>query len=191
MTTPDPAVKAAIPAADSVHEPNTAPMPAVATTEAVPVATTHIVDANSANDTIELNLISGFAQEVAWGVPGAPTMVIDEPEPLGENRGPSPGRVLAAALASCLGASLLFCLKKSRIDVQGLHTRASVALTRNEKGKLRVGTITVLLSPVVPLDQQPRMARCLEVFEDFCVVTASVRPAVTVNVSVEAVAPAN
>lgn len=151
--------------------------------------TPHLVDANSANDTIELDLIKGFAQEVNWGVAGATTMVIDEPEPLGENRGPSPGRVLAAALASCLGASLLFCLKKSRIDVQALHTTASVALTRNYKGRLRVGTITVRLEPTVPLDQQPRMARCIEVFEDFCIVTASVRPAVTVDVSVHPVAP--
>lgn len=150
----------------------------------------HIVDENSANDTIELDLIKGFAQEVHWGVTGATTMVIDEPEPLGENRGPSPGRVLAAALASCLGASLLFCLKKSRIDVKGLHTTASVALKRNEQGRLRIGTITVRLAPVVPLDQQPRMARCLEVFEDYCIVTASVRPAVTVDVSVVPTAPA-
>lgn len=172
-----------------MHMPDSAASAGEPAVESVPTGTPHIVDANSANDTIELDLINGFAQQVNWGVTGAPTMVIDEPEPLGENLGPSPGRVLAAALASCLGASLLFCLKKSRIDVQALHTTASVALTRNDKGRLRVGTITVRLEPTVPLDQQPRMARCLEVFEDFCIVTASVRPAVTVDVSVHPIAP--
>jgi organic hydroperoxide reductase OsmC/OhrA len=172
-----------------MHMPDSAASAGEPAVESVPTGTPHLVDANSANDTIELDLIKGFAQEVNWGVAGAPTMVIDEPEPLGENLGPSPGRVLAAALASCLGASLLFCLKKSRIDVQALHTTASVALTRNDKGRLRVGTITVRLEPTVPLDQQPRMARCLEVFEDFCIVTASVRPAVTVDVSVHPIAP--
>lgn len=149
----------------------------------------HIVDANSVNDTIELDLIDGFAQEVDWGVPGSEGMIIDEPAPLGTNRGPSPGRVLAAALASCLGASLLFCLRKARIEVQGLHTSASVAMKRNEKGRLRVGSITVKLAPVVPIDQQPRMQRCLETFEDYCIITASVRPSVTVNVIVEPTAP--
>lgn len=177
----------------ATSEPSVSPAPPTVGAigaDATPTKTPHhIVDENSANDTIELDLIDGFAQEVDWGVVGAPTMVIDEPEPLGTNRGPSPGRVLAAALASCLGASLLFCLRKSRIDVRGLHTTASVALIRNDKGRLRVGTITVKLAPVVALDQQPRMARCLEVFEDFCIVTASVRPSVTVNVSVHPVAP--
>lgn len=173
--------------AGEVAEPTPAELSPVAAS--TPVDAPHIVDVNSADDSIELDWIKGFAQEVNWGVSGATTMVIDEPAPLGENRGPSPGRVLAAALASCLGASLLFCLKKSRIDVQGLHTHASVALTRNAEGRLRVGTITVRLEPVVPLDQQPRMARCLAVFEDYCIVTASVRPAVTVDVSVVPVAP--
>lgn len=184
-TVADPSTAVPVPSAPGAAT----PLAATPINTAVPTDRAHIVDANSANDTIELDLIKGFAQEVNWGVNGASTMVIDEPEPLGENRGPSPGRVLAAALASCLGASLLFCLKKSRIDVQGLHTTASVALTRNDKGRLRVGTITVRLEPIVPLDHQPRMARCLEVFEDFCIVTASVRPAVTVDVSVHPVAP--
>lgn len=151
--------------------------------------THHTIDANSADDRIELDLIGGYAQRVNWGVPGAPSLIIDEPAPLGEGTGPSPGRVLAAALASCLGASLVFCLKRSRIDVLGLHTTASTELARNEQGRLRVRSITVQLDPVIALDQQPRMARCLEMFEDYCVVTASVRPSVTVNVSVNPVAP--
>jgi uncharacterized OsmC-like protein len=149
----------------------------------------HIIDANTTNDGIDLELVGTFAQRVDFGVAGAGTLTIDEPQPLGENSGPSPTRVLAAALASCLGASLLFCLKKARVDVLGLHTHASVALKRNDRKRLRIDSITVQLNPVVPLDQQPRMARCLEVFEDFCVVTASVRPAITVNVSVNVVTP--
>ena len=42
----------------------------------------------------------------------------------------------------------------------------------------------VRLEPVVPADQQPRMARCLEIFEDFCVVTGSVREGVEVRLEV-------
>ena len=142
-----------------------------------------------AGDTIELDLSGTYAQHVNWGIAGATSLTIDEPEPLGENSGPSPSRVLAAALASCLGASLVFCLRRSRIDVMGLHTTASTELVRNERGRMRVGTVTVRLEPVVAHEQQPMMARCLEVFEDYCVVTASVRPSITVNVSVHPVSP--
>lgn len=149
----------------------------------------YTLEANSVNDTVELDLIGTYAQQVDWGVGGSVPLTIDEPEPLGQNMGPSPGRVLAAALASCLGASLLFCLRKSRIPVLGLHTSASTELTRNENGRLRVGTITVTLEPVVAHEDQPRMSRCIEVFEDYCIVTASVRPSVTVNVSVNPVSP--
>ena len=151
--------------------------------------THHIIDVNSLNDTIELDLTGTYAQSVNWGVVGAASLTIDEPDPLGENSGPSPARVLSAALASCLGASLLFCLRKARITVMGLHTTASTELVRNDRGRLRVGTITVRLEPVVAHDQQPLMARCIEVFEDYCIVTASVRPTVTVNVSVHPVSP--
>lgn len=149
----------------------------------------HIIDAHSVHDAVELDLTGTYTQRVNWGVAGAAALNIDEPEPLGENSGPSPARVLAAALASCLGASLLFCLRKSHIDVMGLHTTASTELVRNEHGRLRVGTITVRLEPVVMQDQQDRMARCIEVFEDYCIVTASVRPSVTVKVSVHPVSP--
>ncbi len=153
--------------------------------------THHIIDENSAHDGIQLDLIGDYAQRVDFGVKGANTFVIDEPPPLGINSGPSPTRVLGAALASCLGASLLFCLKKSHVDVLGLHTIASVKLKRNEQGRLRVESIDVRLEPVVSLEQRPNIARCLEVFEDYCVVTASVRPGITVNVSVHPVAPGN
>ncbi|MEP6778701.1 MAG: OsmC family protein [Gemmatimonadaceae bacterium] len=150
----------------------------------------HIVDENSAHDEIQIDLIGGYAQSVDFGVATGNSLVIDEPSPLGDNTGPSPTRVLAAALASCLGASLLFCLKKSRVDVLAMRTNASVKLKRNEKGRLRVDTINVRLAPTIALDQQPKMARCLEVFEDYCVVTASVRPNITVNVSVHPIDPA-
>ncbi|MGV3707816.1 MAG: OsmC family protein [Gemmatimonas sp.] len=177
------------PAAPQEHVPAPPPeAPTVAPTAASP-ARAHIIDANTLNDTVEINLLSGYAQQVDWGVVHAPAIIIDEPAPLGANSGPSPTRVLAAALASCLGASLLFCLNKSRITVKGLRTTASVALKRNEQGRLRVGSIDVKLAPEIPADQHARIGNCVRVFEDYCVVTASVRPTVEVNVTVEPVIP--
>jgi hypothetical protein len=56
---------------------------------------------------------------------------------------------------------------------------------RNERGRLRIGAIRVTLAPEVDLEQRGRMGRCLELFEDFCIVTESVRHGFPVSVNVE------
>lgn len=139
--------------------------------------------------TLTLDASAGYRQIADFDLPGVAPLLVDEPSPLGTGEGPNPARVLGAALGACLGASLLFCLRKARIDVRGIHTTVRGTLVRNERGRLRVGGVTVLLEPRIPLDQHDRVARCLTVFEDFCVVTASIRPALNISVEVRAVAP--
>ena len=140
--------------------------------------------------TLDVELDAGFAQRVDFGLPGVPPLVVDEPPPLGDLAGPNPARVLGAALATCLGASLLFCLRRGRVDVLGLRTHVDGTMARNERGRLRVAAVDVRLEPVVPADQHASVPRCLALFEDYCVVTASVRPAIDVRVTVAPVAPA-
>lgn len=130
--------------------------------------------------TLTLDTREGYEQVADFHLAGMAPLVLDEPAPLGAGAGPNPSRLLGAALGSCLGASLLFCLRKARIDVQGLRTTVEGILERNERGRLRIRTIKVRLEPVVPLADHGRMARCIEIFEDFCVVTASVRPGIEV-----------
>jgi len=132
-----------------------------------------------------LTLNTGYAFTVDFGDAGIPSMTIDETPPLGHNEGPNPSRVLAAAIAGCLGASLLFCLRKAKIDVPAMRTDVHVTNGRNEKGRLRVQKVTVRLAPSVPVEQQARMTRCLELFEDFCVVTAAVRDGIEIAVTVD------
>jgi organic hydroperoxide reductase OsmC/OhrA len=132
-----------------------------------------------------LTLTDGYAFTVDFGEAGIPPMTIDESPPLGRNEGPNPSRVLAASIAGCLGASLLFCLRKARVDVPAMRTDVQVTNGRNAKGRLRVQKVAVRLAPSVPVDQQERMARCLEIFEEFCVVTASVREGFAIDVTVD------
>jgi hypothetical protein len=51
---------------------------------------------------------------------GAPPLRIDEPPPLGEERGPDAAALLGAAVGDCVAASLVFCLRKARVN-QDFH----------------------------------------------------------------------
>jgi organic hydroperoxide reductase OsmC/OhrA len=137
------------------------------------------------NFEITLDRVRDLAFYVDFGLPGVPKLRMDEPAPLGEESGPNAARVLAAAIANCLSASALFCLERARIPVKGMQTIASGTMTRNDRGRLRIDSISVRISPEVDPADVPRMQRCLDVFEDYCVVTASVRGGIDVNVTVD------
>lgn len=137
------------------------------------------------NFDLGLTLRDGYAFTVDFDTPNVGPLTIDETPPLGAGTGPNPARVLGAAVGSCLGASLLFCLRKSHIDVKGLRVAVTGTIERNERGRLRIGEIKVRLAPDVPAEQRDRMSRCLGLFEDFCIVTGSVRQGIAVGVEVE------
>jgi organic hydroperoxide reductase OsmC/OhrA len=134
---------------------------------------------------LALTLRDGYAFSVDFEQEGVPSLLLDEPPPLGAGRGPNATRLLAAAVGNCLGASLLFCLRKSRVDVRELLTTVTGTLVRNEHGRFRIGEIRVRLTPDVPAEQRERMRRCLGLFEDFCIVTESVRQGIRVDVEVD------
>ena len=134
---------------------------------------------------VELSLGGDYEQTVDFGLPGVPALTVDEPPPLGSGAGPNPARLLASAVGSCLAASLTFCMRKARVDVRGVHTTVRGTLVRNERGRLRIGGLHVRLEPIVPSEQHDRVPRCLDLFEEFCVVTASVRRGVPTTVEVE------
>ena len=135
--------------------------------------------------TVDLSLRDGYAFNVEFGDGEGPPIVIDELPPLGEANGPNPARLLAAAVGSCLSASLLFCLRKSRIEVGELRTIVEGTVLRNERGRLRMGGIKVRLAPQITPEQRERMGRCLDLFQDFCIVTESVREGIAVDVEVQ------
>jgi uncharacterized OsmC-like protein len=125
-----------------------------------------------------------YMQIADFAIDGVSPVAIDEPPPLGKDRGPNPARLLGAAIGGCLGASLLFCLRRARVDVTDLRTVVEGTMVRNEAGRLRIGEIKVRLAPEIAEADVPRMTRCLEVFEDYCVVTQSVREGLEVSVQV-------
>ena len=138
------------------------------------------------SDTFEIRLerLDGFRFRADFGAEGIPALVLDEPPPLGRGSGPNPARLLAAAVGDCLSASLLFCLGRSRIELAGVRTTVAGTYRRNERGRLRIGGLDVRIVIDVPGADPAGLGKCLETFEDFCVVTASVRQGVEVAVTV-------
>lgn len=139
---------------------------------------------------VDLSLRGGYAFEADFNLPGVAPLLLDEPAPLGEGAGPSAARLLAAAVGDCLSASLLFCLRKARVEVGGLETRVEASLARNEQGRMRVESLRVRLEPAVSAEDAGRMDRCLALFEDFCTVGQSVRQGIDLRVEVSPAVPA-
>jgi hypothetical protein len=60
-------------------------------------------------------------------------------------------------------------------------------MVRDERGRLRVGAVDVQIQPETAPADAGRIGRCLELFEDYCVVTQSVRTGLPVTVEVKPV----
>ena len=133
--------------------------------------------------TLRIEQVAGFDFRVHFDKERYADLHIDEPAPLGGDTAPNPVRILAAAIGDCLSASLVFCLKRRKVDVTGLRSEVRVQLVRNERKRLRVGKIDVAIHPGTPIPEEALQA-CLESFEDFCVVTQSVREGIDVAVNV-------
>lgn len=133
---------------------------------------------------VELVQQSDYRFEARFDDPLVPVLLTDEAPPLGGNAGPSPVRLLAVAVANCLAASLLFATYKFKNDPGSLRAVATVQMVRNLQHRMRVGRIAVDLYLGVGASAIPMLDRILSQFEDFCVVTQSVRQAFPVAVRV-------
>lgn len=136
-----------------------------------------------------LTLGEGFQFDTAFDGDRMPNLLFDEPPPLGSDEGPNAARVLGAAVGNCLSASLLHCLRRARINVEGMQTEVRGRVTRNESGRLRIAGIRARIRTAIPVEDQDRVSRCLGIFEDFCIVSASVRQGIPIDVEVEVANP--
>jgi uncharacterized OsmC-like protein len=121
----------------------------------------------------------------------AAALTVDEEPPLGGGTGPNPAALLASAVGSCLAASLVFCLRKARIEPAGVTADATARIVRNERGRFRIGGLDVELTLSLDDAQRAAFERCRPLFEDFCIVTESVRQGVPVDVRLTTPEPAS
>ena len=110
-------------------------------------------------------------------------VVMDEPAPLGNAEGANAAVLLSSAVGHCLCASLLFCMGKAHGEVKDLSADVETRLARNERGRWRIEGIKVDLKAAVDHENNKKTERCRELYEDFCIVTNSVKQGIKVDVN--------
>lgn len=130
---------------------------------------------------ISLELLEDYLFKIDFGEFG--DVLTDEAPPLGKGEGPNPARLVAAAVGNCLCASLLFSLRKQKDSPGQVRATVTGELTRQD-GRWRIGKLDVVMQVDNP-DSLPHLPQALAQFEDFCIVTQSIRSGIPVNVRVQ------
>jgi organic hydroperoxide reductase OsmC/OhrA len=130
---------------------------------------------------LKLRLIDQYKFEIDFSEFGK--IESDETPPLGEGHGPNPSRLLAAAVGNCLAASLLFAIRKFHEEPGKLTVNVKATIGR-EGNFWRVTHIAATLQLGNSAEAIPHLQRALAQFEDFCIVTQSVRHGIAVEVTV-------
>ena len=133
----------------------------------------------------KLQLIEGYRFQAKSDLEYFPDLIVDETKPEGTGAGPNPTRLLSIAVGHCLSSSLIYCLKKARIPIKRLETIVKTNLFRNKKGRRRVGSIDIQIKLKVNEEDKRRLPRCLNLFEDYCTVTQSIRNGIPVNINIK------
>lgn len=139
---------------------------------------------DDASFTLQLEQLNDYEFRVRFDLPDAADLKLDEPPPLGRAAGPNAARLIGAAVANCLSSSLLFCMRKFKQTPGKLRAEVKGTLARNDRGRLRIGRFDVTIRLADAVDDIKHFDRCIQQFEDFCVVTESVRNGIPVGVRV-------
>ena len=133
----------------------------------------------------KLKLLQGYKFNVEFDGEGIPNLIVDEVKPLGESSGPNPTRLLSVAVGHCLSSSFLYCLQKARVVVDNLETTVKANVERNKEGLMRIEKLDVQIHLDVNEEDKTRVSRCLDIFENYCTVTQSVRKGIDVTVNIQ------
>ncbi|NVM34856.1 MAG: OsmC family protein [Candidatus Lokiarchaeota archaeon] len=114
-------------------------------------------------------------------------LYIDERNKKGVNKiGPSPAKLLGLSVLGCLAASFEFCLQKKDFLLSDIDGRSELIITRNEKGFWRIKKIDIEILPKVDNPKmRKRVDQCKKFFEQYCIISESLRKGIEVNINLE------
>lgn len=134
---------------------------------------------------VTLEQDTDFAFRIRFDETALEPWLSDETAPLGQERGPNPTRILLAGIANCLAASLVFAMRKYKNDPAGVVAHITATPMRNPEGFWRIPQASVELQLPGANQDYAQLERILAQFEQFCVVTQSVRQGIDVQVTVK------
>ncbi len=138
---------------------------------------------SESNVHIQLKQRKDYQFDITFGG-DVPSVMGDEPAPLGSGQGPSPVQFLAAAVGNCLSDSLLFALRKFKQTPEPIHCDVHAEVGRNTEGRVRVLSIKAILTLGVPAASLEHLDRVLSQFEAYCTVTQSVGQGIPIAIEV-------
>ncbi|WP_297905171.1 OsmC family protein [Metallibacterium sp.] len=140
----------------------------------------------SASDELRLHIsqVGDYAFRIEFEGTQLEALLTDEPAPLGHDEGPNPSRLLLAAIGNCMAASLVFALRKFRNQPGPITASVRATPERNAEGRWRIARAEIELHLAEPGAQHAQLERILAQFENFCVVTQSVREGIEVQARV-------
>ncbi|MFW9998677.1 MAG: OsmC family protein [Candidatus Hodarchaeota archaeon] len=103
-----------------------------------------------------------------------------------EKIGPSPAKLLALSILSCLSLSFEFCLQKTGFILSDLNGSAEVIIARNDKDFWRIKKIDVNIEPIIKNPEMRKRAdQCQRFFEQYCIISESLRKGIEINVNLD------
>jgi uncharacterized OsmC-like protein len=133
--------------------------------------------------TVELSQKHDYQFDITFGG-DVPSLMSDEPAPLGAGLGPSPVQMLCAAVGNCLSDSLLFAFRKFKQAPEPLRCTVTAEVGRNTDNRLRVLAMQAHIYMGVAGDALAQRDHVLASFEEYCTVTQSVGQGIPIAVSV-------
>ena len=125
-----------------------------------------------------------YAFKVSFEGTALEALHTDEASPLGSGTGPGPSDLLLAAVANCLSASLLFALRKFKNAPGPIRAEITGRRERNASGRWRIPRADVVITLSDKAADLGNFERVMAQFEEFCIVTQSVREGIAVDVTV-------
>jgi len=130
----------------------------------------------------ELEQVEEYRFTVSFEDAPFPVLTVDEPPPVGHDRGPNPVQSLAMAVGHCMSSTLVSTLSRAHVRVTPVRTTVRATVGVNEKGRRRVRQLKVdiVTRPVDEADRS-RFDHCVEIFADFCTVSGAVRTGIAID----------
>jgi len=125
-----------------------------------------------------------YAFKVTFEGKGLEALHTDEDPPLGGGSGPGPADLLLAGVVNCLSSSLLFALRKFKNTPGPIRAEITARKQRNTAGRWRIPRAQATITLSDRAADLGNFERVMAQFEEFCIVTQSVREGITVDVTV-------